>query len=249
MRQPETTTRDTPIRICYTTPDTGSPTPPRIPSRRRSRPLHGGNTCRASIKSWSNSNATSSSTPTTSPSRTDDDEATLHLPRLPRFRLGRVTLPAGIYFPCRFALTPAAGLRRGHSLADGQRDDGAREIFTPKGLYPTARVSEAQPWVWREIYPQTLEGFHKMRTPKIIVLHGVEITRRVVFVEPFRLPAKRLSRRRALRSCSQSVFRDDEPFRRDPQAARRGDEPLGRRGEASVTTTNPSPAVARCPSA
>ncbi len=48
--------------------------------------------------------------------RSSDDQMTLHLPKQPRFSLGKVTLPSGILFPCHFALA-GSGLAPGHSLA------------------------------------------------------------------------------------------------------------------------------------
>jgi len=44
------------------------------------------------------------------------DNVTLHLPKQPRFRLGSVTLPAGVPFPGQFELM-GTGLGAGHSLA------------------------------------------------------------------------------------------------------------------------------------
>lgn len=48
--------------------------------------------------------------------RSSDDQMTLHLPKQPRFLLGKVTLPSGIGFPCHFSLA-GSGLGPGHSLA------------------------------------------------------------------------------------------------------------------------------------
>ena len=60
------------------------------------------------------------------------------------------------------------------------------EISLPRrGCIHQPRVSEAQPWVGREIHPKTLKGFHKIQPPKVAVLHGIEANRDVVLVEPF----------------------------------------------------------------
>lgn len=47
----------------------------------------------------------------------NDDKAILYLPRQPRLRLGVVTLPPTIDFPCSFKLRRAGRVKAGHSLA------------------------------------------------------------------------------------------------------------------------------------